>query len=136
MAQAPACPVAPSPDPAARDMREQVARVMPKNFVAATPAALLPHLPRFPKGISVRLTKLTNAGLVKDQQGMAVVEPLEKSYRERAEKHRKEGIIDPALMQYRWMLEELRISLFAQELKTSIPISTKRLSEQWTLVRT
>jgi ATP-dependent helicase HrpA len=128
-------PVAPLLETSVRDMREHVARLMPKNFVAATPAAWLPHLPRFLKGIGVRLTKLTNAGLVKDQQGLAVVEPLEKAYRERVEKHRKEGIIDPALVQYRWMLEELRISLFAQELKTSIPISAKRLSEQWGLVR-
>ncbi len=128
-------PVAPLLEPSVRDMREHVARLMPKNFVAVTPAPWLPHLPRFLKGIGVRLTKLTNAGLVKDQQGMAVVEPLEKAYRERVEKHRREGIIDPALVQYRWMLEELRISLFAQELKTSIPISSKRLSEQWALVR-
>jgi ATP-dependent helicase HrpA len=128
-------PVAPLLEPAVRDMREHVTRLMPKNFVAATPAAWLPHLPRFLKGIGVRLTKLTNAGLVKDQQGLAVVEPLEKAYRDRVEKHRREGIVDPALVQYRWMLEELRISLFAQELKTSIPISAKRLSEQWALVR-
>jgi ATP-dependent helicase HrpA len=128
-------PVAPLLEPSVRDMREHVARLMPKNFVAATPAEWLPHLPRFLKGISVRLTKLTNAGLVKDQQGMEVVAPLERAYRERAEKHRKEGIADPVLIQYRWMLEELRISIFAQELKTSIPVSAKRLSEQWLLVK-
>jgi ATP-dependent helicase HrpA len=128
-------PVPPLLEPSARDMREHLARLMPKNFVAATPAVWLPHLPRFLKGISVRLTKLTNAGLVKDQQGMEVVAPLERAYRERAEKHRKEGIADPVLIQYRWMLEELRISIFAQELKTSIPVSAKRLSEQWLLVK-
>ena len=40
-------------------------------------------------------------------------------------------MIDPALEEYRWMLEELRVSLFAQELKTSIPVSPKRLEAQW-----
>jgi ATP-dependent helicase HrpA len=122
-------------EPSVRDMREHLARLMPKNFIQATPAAWLPHLPRFLKGISVRLTKLTNAGLVKDQQGMEVIVPLEKAYRERLAKHQKEGIADEALAQYRWLLEELRISLFAQELKTSVPVSAKRLSEQWALVR-
>jgi ATP-dependent helicase HrpA len=117
------------------DMRQHVARLMPKNFIVATPAHWLPHLPRFLKGISIRLTRLTNAGLVKDQQGMEMIAPLERAYRERAEKHRKEGINDPALQQYRWMLEELRISIFAQELKTSISVSPKRLSEQWLLVK-
>jgi ATP-dependent helicase HrpA len=122
-------------EPSVRDMREHLARLMPKNFIQGTPAAWLPHLPRFLKGIGVRLTKLTNAGLVKDQQGMEVILPLEKAYRERLAKHQKEGIADEALAQYRWLLEELRISLFAQELKTSVPVSAKRLSEQWALVR-
>jgi ATP-dependent helicase HrpA len=64
-----------------------------------------------------------------------VVAPLEKAYRERLAKHQKEAIADEALSQYRWLLEELRISLFAQELKTSVPVSAKRLSEQWALVK-
>ena len=128
-------PFAPLLEPSVRDMRDQVARLMPKNFIVATPGEWLPHLPRFLKGINIRLTRLTNAGLLKDQQGMEIILPLERAYRERAEKHRKEGVSDPALLQYRWMLEELRISTFAQELKTSIPVSVKRLSEQWLLVK-
>ena len=46
-----------------------------------------------------------------------------------------QGVRDPALEQYRWMLEELRVSLFAQELKTAIPVSVKRLQAQWAQVR-
>jgi ATP-dependent helicase HrpA len=128
-------PVAPLLEPSVRDMREHMARLMPKNFIQATPASWLPHLPRFLKGIAVRFNKLKNAGLLKDQQGLELVQPLEKAYRERLAKHQKEGIADEALTQYRWMLEELRISIFAQELKTSLPISPKRLSEQWALVK-
>jgi ATP-dependent helicase HrpA len=128
-------PVAPLLQPSVQDMRQQLARLMPKNFIAATPAEWLPHLPRFIKGIQTRLTKLLNAGLKKDQQGLEQVQPLEKTYRDRLEKHRRENTIDEALTQYRWMLEEFRISLFAQELKTSIPISPKRLAEQWQLVK-
>jgi ATP-dependent helicase HrpA len=128
-------PVAPLLDPSVRDMREQLARLMPKNFIQATPAEWLPHLPRFIKGIGVRLNKLMNAGLVKDQQGLAQVQPLERTYRDRLAKHQKEGTVDPALTQYRWMLEEFRISIFAQELKTSVPVSGKRLGELWAAVK-
>ena len=128
-------PVAPLLEPSVRDMREHLARLMPRNFIQTTPASWLPHLPRFLKGISVRLTKLKNAGLTRDQQAMEVILPLEKACRERLAKHQKESIADEALTQYRWLLEELRISLFAQELKTSVPVSPKRLSEQWALVK-
>lgn len=128
-------PVAPLLDPSVKDMREQLARLMPKNFVQATPAQWLPHLPRFLKGIVVRLTRLKNAGLAKDQSATEVIKPLEENYLQRLELHKKQHISDPALMQYRWMLEELRISLFAQELKTSVPVSAKRIGELWQEVR-
>lgn len=128
-------PVAPLLEPSAKDMREQLARLMPKNFVQTTPAEWLPHLPRFLKGIGVRLTKLKNAGLAKDQTAMEVIKPLEQNYLERLAQHQREKKRNPALEQYRWMLEELRISLFAQELKTSVPVSVKRLGELWLEVR-
>jgi len=121
--------------PSIKDMREHLARLMPKHFILATPPEWLPHLPRFLKALSVRLKKLTNAGLTKDQQAIEVIQPLEKAYRDRLEKHRKETVSDPALSQYRWMLEELRVSLFAQELKTSVPVSLKRLGELWAMTR-
>ena len=66
---------------------------------------------------------------------MAQIAPLARQYRERRDNHAREELNDPELTEYRWMLEELRISLFAQELKTSVPVSAKRLSEQWALVR-
>jgi ATP-dependent helicase HrpA len=128
-------PVAPLLEPSVRDMREQLARLVPKNFVLSTPYAWASHLPRFIKGIALRLTKLMNAGLKKDQAGLEQVLPLEKAYRERAEKHRKAGVVDDALVQYRWMLEEFRVSIFAQELKTSVPVSGKRLGEIWAGVK-
>jgi ATP-dependent helicase HrpA len=128
-------PVAPLLEPSVKDMREQLARLMPKNFVEATPAEWLPHLPRFLKGIGVRLTKLKNAGLAKDQTALEVIKPLEQNYLQRLAQHQREKKRDPAMEQYRWMLEELRISLLAQELKTSVPVSTKRLSELWLEVR-
>jgi ATP-dependent helicase HrpA len=82
-------------------------------------------------GIEIRLKKLTNAGLARDMQNADAITPLVERYALRLAENEKRGIVDPQLEQYRWMLEELRISLFAQELKTSMPISIQRLQRQW-----
>lgn len=121
--------------PSIKDARDHVAHLLPRGFVTRTPSQWLVHLPRFVKAVDVRLSKLANAGLTRDLQQLAVVRPLWEQYRARREKHLKLAIVDPALEQYRWMLEELRVSLFAQELKTSMPISPQRLEKQWKLVR-
>jgi ATP-dependent helicase HrpA len=128
-------PFPPLLEPSVKDMREQLSRLVPKNVILATPAAWLEHVPRFIKGIGIRLNRLTNAGLAKDQTALEVVRPLELALQERIKKHQQQRINDDALTQYRWMLEELRISLFAQELKTSIPVSLKRLGELWTMIK-
>ena len=49
--------------------------------------------------------------------------------------HTRAGLVDPALEQHRWMIEEYRVSLFAQDLGTSVPVSPKRLDAQWEQVR-
>jgi ATP-dependent helicase HrpA len=49
----------------------------------------------------------------------------------RVERNRKSGVVEPALEEFRWMLEEQRVSLFAQELKTPYPVSYKRLARAW-----
>jgi len=128
-------PFAPLLEPSAMDMRQHLARLMPKDFVAATPGPWLEHLPRFIKGISIRLGRLLNAGLTKDQQGMLQIGPLEAQLAQKQKAHRAERRVDRQLITYRWMLEEFRVSLFAQELKTSIPVSSKRLADQWMLVK-
>jgi ATP-dependent helicase HrpA len=120
---------------AANDVRQQLAHLVPRRFVTRTPPQWLVHLPRFLKAAHVRLNKLGDAGHVRDAQRSAEIAPLWNQYVARRERHAAEGVIDPALEQYRWMLEELRVSLFAQELKTSIPVSAKRLEAQWQLVK-
>ena len=120
---------------AIEDLREQLAHLVPKDFILSTPRAWSPHVERFLRAVQVRLKKLTNAGLARDNQGLQVVRPLWLRYRERAALHAKFGVHDPELAEFRWMLEELRVSLFAQELKTSIPISVQRLEKQWSRVR-
>ncbi len=120
---------------AVEDMRDQIERLVYKWFLSETPAQWLGHLPRYLNGILIRHKKLGTAGLITDNQRGAIIGPLWNMYKQRREKHTAEGVNDPELELYRWMLEEMRVSLFAQELKTSIPISEKRLEMQWMKVR-
>jgi ATP-dependent helicase HrpA len=122
-------------EPSIADMKSHLGALVPKGFVLKTPPVWIPHLPRFMRAMEIRLKKLTNAGLSRDQQGMAAIAPLWQQYVERLAEHSKRGILDPQIETYRWMLEELRVSLFAQELKTSMPISIQRLEKQWALVQ-
>jgi ATP-dependent helicase HrpA len=77
-----------------------------------------------------RLEKLSGA-VERDTRWTAAVRELWQDYQKRLEKHRKEGISDPELHKFRWMIEELRVSMFAQELKTPYPVSVKRLQKAW-----
>ncbi|WP_082541973.1 MULTISPECIES: ATP-dependent RNA helicase HrpA [unclassified Rhizobacter] len=108
------------------DVQAQLARLMPKRFVLATPWAQLAHLPRYLKGVTMRLDKL-RADPARDGQRLAELRPLEQRYlRMMAD---RKGVHDARLEEFRWLLEELRISLFAQELRTPQPVSVKRLEK-------
>jgi ATP-dependent helicase HrpA len=125
-------PFAPMLHPGIRDMQEQLAHLVFKGFAVRIAWNSLQHLPRYLAAIEMRLKKLTNAGLSRDEQNMVIVMPLWKQYLTRLEKHRREGVHgDAELMTYRWMLEELRVSLFAQELGTAITVSPQRVEKQW-----
>lgn len=119
----------------ARDMRGQLAGLVPPGFIAETPYVWFRHVPRYLKALSMRIQRLLNAGLARDQAAMATITPLLRQYHERLAKHRAEGITDPTLEQYRWMLEELRVSLFAQGLKTAVPVSEQKVERLWEQVR-
>ncbi|RFA28363.1 ATP-dependent RNA helicase HrpA [Alkalilimnicola ehrlichii] len=112
------------------DLKEQLEHLIYVGFVSATPYHWLQHLPRFLEGAERRLNKL-RADPARDQAGLSVIRPLWQRYLERRALHAKKGIDDPALQHFRWLLEEYRISLFAQELRTSVPISGKRLEQAW-----
>ena len=110
------------------DVAAQLARLMPKRFIASTPWPQLAHLPRYLKGVTLRLDKL-RADPARDAQRLAELRPLEQRYA-RALAERK-GVMDARLDDFRWLLEELRVSLFAQELRTPQPVSVKRLEKAW-----
>ena len=116
---------------AINDMRQQLAALVTPDFLTVTPWEWLPHLPRFLAGIRIRLQRLTNAGLIKDANNAALFAPLWQTYQARTKAAQSAALPDPALLQFRYLLEELRISLFAQELKTSRPISVARLQKTY-----
>ncbi|MCW5664243.1 MAG: ATP-dependent RNA helicase HrpA [Piscinibacter sp.] len=112
----------------AEDIAAQLARLVPKRFVASTSWAALGHLPRYLKGVQMRLDKFC-ADPARDAQRLAELRPLEQRF-VRALAERK-GVPDARLEEFRWLLEELRVSLFAQELRTPQPVSVKRLEKAW-----
>ena len=118
------------PGNVAADIREQLANLVYKGFLTATPWEQLQHLPRYLKATVRRLEKLSGA-VERDTRWTAAVRELWQDYQKRLEKHRKEGVSDPELDKFRWMIEELRVSMFAQELKTPYPVSVKRLQKAW-----
>ena len=117
------------PQPA-REIEEQLANLLPKNFIAATPSERLQHFPRYLKAVALRLEKL-RADPSRDARWSAEFNPLWQMWLREDLKQRKQGVADPQLEQFRWLLEELRVSLYAQELRTPVPVSVKRLQKMW-----
>jgi ATP-dependent helicase HrpA len=113
------------------DTHDQLAALLPDNFLATTPWEWLVHLPRYLKAMAVRLKKIGTSGIPRDRQAHDQIVPRWKDYQQRLADHRKRLIDDPEMPLVRWMVEELRVSLFAQELGTSIPVSPQRLDKQW-----
>ncbi|HEY0817377.1 MAG TPA: ATP-dependent RNA helicase HrpA [Rhizobacter sp.] len=121
------------PKEVADDVQAQLARLLPKRFVLDTPWAQLAHLPRYLKGITLRLDKL-RADPARDSARLAEMRPLEQRYLRGLADRR--GVREARLEEFRWLLEELRVSLFAQELRTPQPVSVKRLEKAWQQINT
>ncbi len=115
-----------------KDMQAHLRRLMPKAFLRQTDYAQLRHFPRYLRAVMMRMDKL-RTDPNRDQRWQAEVTPLELNYLE-ARKALK-GPLPDLLQEYRWQLEELRVSLFAQELRTPRPVSPKRLNRLWERVR-
>jgi ATP-dependent helicase HrpA len=115
---------------AVADIHEQLENLVYKGFIARTPYGQLTQLPRYLKGIETRLQKLKHAP-DKDRQRRGEIAQLWENYKRRVTFNAERGVYDPELETFRWLLEELRISLFAQELKTALPVSVKRLETRW-----
>ena len=116
------------------DLREQLAHLVYPGFLRQTPPEWLPQVPRYLRAMAVRLNKLRQAP-DKDRQRSGDLIRLWNQYQQQAARNAEREQQDPELIRFRWLLEELRVSQFAQELKTIAPVSVKRLEEQWGRVR-
>ncbi|MCX7176893.1 MAG: ATP-dependent RNA helicase HrpA [Proteobacteria bacterium] len=115
---------------ACADITAQAGELLGKHFVVATPFDRLTQYPRYLKAAALRLDKARvdaarDSRLMGDWQ--SVGKPFEREWTIQA----RSGVPDPSLEEFRWLLEELRVALFAQELRTPSPVSVKRLQKMW-----
>jgi ATP-dependent helicase HrpA len=112
--------------PAVADMRAQLAALIHPGFVTATGYRRLPQLARYLRGIERRLDKLPESPS-RDAASMAIAQRAGLAYRETVADLPPARRADPDVAEVRWMLEELRVSLFAQTLGTRVPVSENRI---------
>ncbi len=117
-----------------RDMSDHLGELVFPGFLLELPAPVMDHLPRYLDGLGHRLDKQARDPS-RDVASTRIVRPWWEAWRERRDRHAREGIVDPALEEFRTLLEEFRISLFAQHLGTARPASEKRLRQHWKTVR-
>ncbi len=115
-----------------QDLSQQLSALLPARFIASTAWDRLRHLPRYLKAMAMRIDKVREDP-ARDAERLAELAPLLANF-QRALSQRK-GQIDPRLEEFRWLLEELRVSLFAQSLRTPMPVSIKRLQKAWEALR-
>lgn len=112
-------------------IKSQVKRLMPDDFWLATPWMWLQRYPTYFRSAKFRLEKLSKATIrqeleMEDQFGNHLA-----NHEKALQRHQSQGIHDVELTKFRWMVEELRISTFSQQLGTLIPVSEKRMEKQW-----
>lgn len=113
-----------------KDVETQMQSLLYKGCFSQTPWDQLQHLPRYLKALRLRIEKQPS-NPDRDGKHAASIGVYWDRWQAEMEKQSKLGDISPALADFRWLIEELRVSLFAQELKTPFPISVKRLDKVW-----
>jgi ATP-dependent helicase HrpA len=116
------------------DVRAQLDTLAGPNFLSETPWDWLKHFPRYFRAVVLRLEALP-ANRQRDAEFSEELYYRWQAYAKRLHEHEAMGIFDPELAQFRWMLEEYRVSLYAQRLGTAMAVSSKRLDRQWAKVR-
>ena len=115
------------------DVHSQLAHLAPADVLRATPAVRLGHVVRYLKAIQVRLQRQAHDPQ-KDQQKAAQVVPLWQRYTAKRDELLARGRARADLDDYAWLVEELRVQVFAPELKTAVPVSVQRLQDLWTIL--
>jgi ATP-dependent helicase HrpA len=108
------------------DIQQQLNGLLPTDFLHSTAQPWFGHLPRYMKALTRRVERLSG-NLARDTQLMQQVQPYVLGYQKLLA---RKSLQQDELNQLKWMIEEFRVSLFAQELKTAVPVSIKRLNEQ------
>ena len=107
------------------EIEDQLRHLFQPGFLRDLPMAQLLHFPRYLKAIVVRLNKAKGGTMERDLEHSKAIRPLWQSALTMQDWQ------EPKAAQYRWMIEELRVSLFAQELRTPMPVSVKRVTKAW-----
>lgn len=113
------------------DMKSQFEALTGPNFLTRTQWPWLIQFPRYLDGMIRRVKKLSTSGAARDLQSLGAIQMCLEQLAARREEHQKRDMYDPELDLYRWMIEEYRVSIFAQELGTAMPVSDVRLAKQW-----
>lgn len=127
-------------DPLLQDLQSQLAHLMGAEgdggFWLAAPWNWLAQYPRFLRAMTMRVDKAVSGGLQRDRDRAAPLLPPWVAYLLRTKKHREEGLVDPEREHWRWLFEEYRVAMFAQELGAgSVKVNAARLDEQWRKVK-
>ena len=113
-----------------QDVRNQLDGLVYRGFLGQTPYSRLRDYPRYLNAAQIRMDRLVH-GAAKDRERMQEAGPLLGRLAERTAAIRATGRLDPRLDEIRWMIEELRVSFFAQQLGTAYPVSIKRIEARW-----
>ena len=122
-----------APPESLADARRQLDGLVHHGFLVATAHDAFASLPRYLEALRVRLEKLRRGG-ANDARRLAEILPLQQRLESKARDSLARGRSDAELARHRWMLEEYRVSVFAQELGTAFSVSRKKLDEQWSRV--
>ncbi len=117
------------------DIKQQIEALTVEGFLGRAPWYWLKEYPRYFEGIQRRIEKLQTVTPEKDREFADEVNVFWNRYQELTAHHQTMGIVDPELVHLRWMIEEFRVSLFAQQLGTAIKVSSKRIEKQVGKVR-
>ncbi len=114
-----------------RDLEQQLGQLLSARFLTQTPWERLQHLPRYLQAMRMRIEKYANSP-DRDQRHAEAIQAIWQRWQQKIQQlQQAQREIPQGLLDYRWLIEELRVSLFAQELKTPFPVSVKRLDKIW-----
>jgi len=115
------------------DLQSQISHLIYDGFLSSTPITYLERMPFYLEACALRLEKMPRE-MANERRYVPVLREWWENYQTRKQKLEAQGIWDDELVRFRWLVEELRISWYAQNLKTAEPVSEKRLNKQWALV--